>query len=396
MAIDASETPARSFRAVSRVLMTADSVGPQWNQTLDLSRALATHGVEVVLLSLGRRLTQEQHRAAWSIPSLSVYEEPLRAEWMEDPWSDVRRAGEVLLQLEERYRPDVVHLNAAANAVLPFRAPVIVHAQVCALAYWRAVYGSASPGHLEVYRERVGAGLRRADMVVASTASGLRELAAEYGPFRDARVIFPGCDPESYVPDVKEELVFSAGRLWDPGRNLGALAGVSEAIPWPIYLADDEQRAPASTSTVRLLNPGGMRNQGKLSRAALASWFGRAAIYVQPGRYEPSGLAVLEAACSGCALVLADIPSLRELWEDVAVFVAPDDHAQLRAALQTLIHERSSREALAHAAYERARTLTSLQSGARHHALYAELSARSDAQAWARSSKSGGSESALL
>ncbi len=31
-----------------------------------------------------------------------------------------------------------------------------------------------------------------------------------------------------------------------------------------------------------------------------------------PARYEPFGLSVLEAALSGCALVLGDIPSLRE------------------------------------------------------------------------------------
>ncbi|MFT3924729.1 MAG: glycosyltransferase family 4 protein [Myxococcales bacterium] len=396
MSIDTGETLARSFRPVGRVLMSADSVGPQWNYVLDLSRALANHGVEVVLLSLGKRLTQEQHRAVWAIPSLSVYEEPLRSEWMEDPWHDVERAGEVLLQLEERYRPDVIHLNSAANAVLPFRAPVVVHAHACALAYWRAVYGSRSAAHLEDYRAHVMPGFRRADMVVTSTESSLKQLLADFGPFRDTRVIFPGCDPEAYLPDLKEELVLSAGRLWDPGRNLSALAKASLTLPWPIYVADDQQRPPAAPRAVELLSPGRMHSLGKLSRAELAGWFGRASIYVQPGHYEPSGMAVLEAACSGCALVLADIPSLREVWEDVAVFVAPDDEQQLLAALQVLISERTSRDALAHAARERACGLTLHQSGARHHELYEELAAKFEAQAWARSSRLDGSESALL
>ena len=34
-----------------------------------------------------------------------------------------------------------------------------------------------------------------------------------------------------------------------------------------------------------------------------------------PARYEPFGLSILEAALSGCALVLGDLPSLRELWD---------------------------------------------------------------------------------
>ena len=37
------------------------------------------------------------------------------------------------------------------------------------------------------------------------------------------------------------------------------------------------------------------------------------------------GFSVLEAALSGCALVLGDIPSLREIWGDAALFVPPDD-----------------------------------------------------------------------
>ena len=51
----------------------------------------------------------------------------------------------------------------------------------------------------------------------------------------------------------------------------------------------------------------------------------RAAIYALPAHYEPFGLSILEAAMSGCALVLGDIPSLREIWGDAAVFVHPDN-----------------------------------------------------------------------
>ena len=39
-------------------------------------------------------------------------------------------------------------------------------------------------------------------------------------------------------------------------------------------------------------------------------------------RYEPFGLAVLEAAQAGMRLVLSDIPSFRELWDGAATFVA--------------------------------------------------------------------------
>jgi len=42
-----------------------------------------------------------------------------------------------------------------------------------------------------------------------------------------------------------------------------------------------------------------------------------------PARFPAPVLAVLEAAQSGLPLVLADIPSFRELWSDAAIFLPP-------------------------------------------------------------------------
>ncbi len=69
----------------------------------------------------------------------------------------------------------------------------------------------------------------------------------------------------------------------------------------------------------------------------MAGWLGRASIFALPARYEPFGLLPLEAALSGCALVLGDIPSLREVWGDAAWFVPPDDRDALTAAIGSLI-----------------------------------------------------------
>jgi glycosyltransferase involved in cell wall biosynthesis len=71
-----------------------------------------------------------------------------------------------------------------------------------------------------------------------------------------------------------------------------------------------------------------------------------AAIYALPARYEPFGLSVLEAALSGCALVLGDIPSLRELWGDAALFVDPDDHDTLATTITWLTEDAPMRRAL--------------------------------------------------
>ena len=99
----------------------------------------------------------------------------------------------------------------------------------------------------------------------------------------------------------------------------------------------------------------------------------RAAIFAAPSRYEPFGLAVLEAATCGAALVLADIATFRELWHDVAVFVPPNDPAAWAVAVNRLADDRSRLAGLASQARERAAGMTIGRQAASLAAIYAGL-----------------------
>ena len=92
-----------------------------------------------------------------------------------------------------------------------------------------------------------------------------------------------------------------------------------------------------------------------------------------PAFYEPFGLSILEAALSGCALVLGDIPSLRENWHDAAVFVSPHDRAGLRAAINELIAGEARRRELAEAARMRARRFSASRMVDRYLKTYRQL-----------------------
>src|SRR5262249_45065245 len=66
-------------------------------------------------------------------------------------------------------------------------------------------------------------------------------------------------------------------------------------------------------------------------------------------------LAILEAALSGCALVLGDLASLREVWgETAALYVSPDDPGELEEALKSLIRNPVARAEMGRRARERA------------------------------------------
>ncbi len=112
---------------------------------------------------------------------------------------------------------------------------------------------------------------------------------------------------------------------------------------------------------------------GYLSPQRLASWFAIASIYAHPARYEPFGLTVLEAAMSKCALVLGDIPSLRELWQDAALFVPPEDTAALVRQLRVFCNDRAYREEMAEKAFVRSRCFTPQRMAHEYLAAYDSL-----------------------
>ena len=62
----------------------------------------------------------------------------------------------------------------------------------------------------------------------------------------------------------------------------------------------------------------------------------RAAIYIATSKYEPFGLAPLEAALSRCAILANDIPNLREIWGDAACYFRSSDAESLSEALALL------------------------------------------------------------
>jgi glycosyltransferase involved in cell wall biosynthesis len=301
---------------MTRVLMTADAVGGVWPYALELADAMT--GVEVHLAVMGPAPSAEQRRAAERAAIASLTCGGFALEWMPRPWADVDAAGAWLLDLAERLGPDIVHVNGYAHAALGWPVPVVVVAHSDVLSWWRAVHGEPAPPQWRTYRDRVTAGLTAADVVVAPTRAVLGDLAREYGVV-DGVVVPNGRRADWVRPVAKEPLVLGAGRAWDEAKNLGTLARIALPEPWRLAVAGDGE-AP--------------RFLGSMPFERLARWLLRAAIFAAPARYEPFGLAVLEAALAGCALVLGDVASLREVWGDAAVYVP--DEPSLAAALREL------------------------------------------------------------
>jgi glycogen synthase len=303
-----------------KVLIVADVVGGVRTFVEELTRGLSGQGVELHLALLG------SDRPAAARLAASCESRSLKLEWMTDPWRDVEATSWWIGELSARHRPDVIHMNTFARVLDP-DIPVLLTVHSCVTTWWRAVHGADAPSDWTRYRALVRCAVDRAAAVRAPTRAFLDQFTAVHGRLPGTGVIPNGraLSPPLEVPE--DRLVVSAGRLWDEAKNAAVVA----------------RAAPAVSGHVVMVGPGpvtgDIESLGPLPSHEVLRWLARAAVFVEPARYEPFGLAALEAALCGCALVLGDISSLREVWDDTASYVSPDDPDALARAVNLLLDD---------------------------------------------------------
>jgi glycosyltransferase involved in cell wall biosynthesis len=323
--------------------MTADTVGGVWTYAMELTRALPK--VEFTLATMGRKPSEGQRS---EVPSnVELVESEYKLEWQQEPWDDVARSGDWLLELEARVGPDLVHLNGYSHGARAFNAPKLVIGHSCVVSWWKAVKSEDAPAEWDTYREHVARGLSGAHTVGAPSAWMLASLDENYSFRAPRRLLYNG---RRFTPSTghgHRATVFAAGRLWDEAKNLRAVVEAAPRIDWPVRMAGDGGSDARNVTWLGWLEP-----------SDLARAYGESAIYLFPALYEPFGLSVLEAALSGCALVLGDIPSLREIWRDAAVFVPPRDPSAIARTTNEIIGNDHFRHELSQRAQKRAKEYT--------------------------------------
>jgi glycosyltransferase involved in cell wall biosynthesis len=367
-----ARTPASTTTLAKTILMTTDAVSDVLPYTLTLASELAKAGTKVHLAVMGPKQRPEQEAAARAIPGVVIHESTYALEWMNEPWTDIARAADWLRNLERDVRPDIIHLNGYCHGAAGFTTPVVIVAHACVLSWWEAAFGGSSPERHATYKEAVRRGLQAAGAVIAVSQTMRASLERHYGPLSRVAVIPYGLSVErpNAGAHEKEHFILTAGRIWDRSKDLDALARIAKQLPWPVKIVErvptvsghpehpgGEKFEPGSTGT----GERGVEALGWLPPTELAGVMDRAAIFVQPSRYEPFGITALEAALRGCALVLGDIPSLRDVWGDAAVYVRPDDEMALSEAITTLANDDARRSELAASANLRAQLFTPMR-----------------------------------
>jgi glycosyltransferase involved in cell wall biosynthesis len=342
-------TPDRNLR----LFMTADAVGGVWQYALDLARGLVPHGVETTLAVLGPRPDASQVAEAGAVDGLTLLPLDLPLDWTAATPDEVMRASAALAALADEAGADLVHLNSAAlGAGAGFRAPVVIGCHSCVATWWEAVRSGPVPDDFLWRAKFVLQGYRAADALIAPTAAFADNTCRTYGLGEAPYVVHNGRSriaPRRDRPAFSASFAFTAGRLWDDGKNLAVIDRAAAHIDTPIVAAGPIEGPNGARVDFQHVKP-----LGPLSGAEIARWLRACPIFVSSALYEPFGLAVLEAAQAGCPLVLSDIPSFRELWDGAALFVPPHSDRAFAQAVEAIVKDADLRARMGAAASKRA------------------------------------------
>ncbi len=343
------------------VLVTADSMTSSWTYARELVTGLVTRGVRVTLVSFGEIPLPDQTSWMDHLHGLDYRPTAFRLEWMQEAEEDLPESSAFLLSLVQELRPDVLHLNQFCYGNLPVDVPRVVMAHGDLLTWAQAVHDRPpqTPRSLNWYRRTVLSGLTGADAVVAPSNWMLDRICDCYMEPQRGEVIYPGRNPIFFNPYVsKDDCVLSVGRLLDAGKQVFLLT--QQPHPLPVCIVGAEQTVPMPRIPIRAdvkvaTEETSVAIRGAQTDAQLRALYSRAAIYAATSRYEPLGMATLEAAFSRCAIVANDVPSYREIWGDAALYFRANDAASLADNIRLLNEDRPMRRAYAELAYTRAR-----------------------------------------
>jgi glycosyltransferase involved in cell wall biosynthesis len=229
--------------------------------------------------------------------------------------------------------------NASRFAVLhghSYHTPLALHA---AQASWRTgVPLVVNPyyhgtGHSPLrralhlpYRPFGGWMLGRARRVLCNSRAEERLVRSHFGRGLSSEVIPPGIAPRTTAPAPPlgggtlpvhpgRTVVLAVGRL-EPYKRIDRLVEALPYLPseYQVAVVGDGPDRAAMADRARLLGVAPrLHLRGRVAQTELDAWYARADVFVSLSQQESFGLAVLEGAVAGAAVVASDIPAHREV-----------------------------------------------------------------------------------
>lgn len=310
-----------------RILFTADPNGAGWSFTASLARALSRREEDILVMAFGAEPTPGR-RMEMEADGVRLVTIPISG-----PTTDpmfIQAARQALQMMVQEWDPAVVHIDRCSFGDLDLEVPKVLSVAADKTARVSRGRGPARKG------------LLGADAVVSPTRTLAEEISRRFEYRRPVSVIQPGLEmgdqPVSFgaSPSKRSGVIFY-GRTDEKADGFDLLLEATRQMGGDVQLriGGEGNRPPL---------PGWVTDLGFCGAEERATQFGHAQIAVLPSRDEPFGLLSVEAALSGCALLLSDTPAYRELWHGAAVLVKSEDPAALAEGLRSLMLDTRRRE----------------------------------------------------
>jgi glycosyltransferase involved in cell wall biosynthesis len=186
--------------------------------------------------------------------------------------------------------------------------------------------------------------LHLADLVLPNSHAEARQLGRLFGVGRHRlRVVPNGVLPAfgTATPELFHErwgtdpFVLSVGRI-EPRKNTLGLVRAARRLGLPLVVIGEA--APGCRGYAQECRRVGEHRVSWLGRLdhhdpLLASAYAAARVFGLPSWFETPGLAALEAALAGCAVVITPYGSTRDYFGELAAYARPDRPEEIRRAL---------------------------------------------------------------
>ena len=197
-----------------------------------------------------------------------------------------------------------------------------------ALAVWK---------HMQPMRARL---VGECDLLLPNSQIEMDVLHQDFlrvAPFQVVPNGFPasfiGATPQLFqeqFPDLPQEFVLCAARI-SPRKNQLWLAKACQDLDLPLVLLGPVNNPNYYKSVMSYSN---VTHIGTLQGALLASAYSAAKTHALPSWFETPGLSSLEASACGTVVISTDQGSPKEYFQDMALYVHPQDDLSLRTALE--------------------------------------------------------------
>lgn len=256
-------------------------------------------------------------------------------------WSLFRLSLELLL-----HKPDVLFVPAH---VLPFFAPKNSVVTIHDIAYERfpKAYGRMARLYLRWSTRRA---VKKARALLVPTEQVKKDLGDYYGAdLEKIHVVHHGPLPlpQSHAKAVRDEKLLFVGRLEHKKNIVGLLEAwelVQEERPQARLVLAGKPGYGFDAIQEKLRTAKGVESLGYVPEQDLAELLGSVRGLVLPSLDEGFGFPLLQAFASDCPVLCSDIPPLREVGQDAALYAK--DRTALAAGMNLLLDDENLRKNL--------------------------------------------------